>query len=65
MIKANKYKFLTVRITDKQDKILEAQSSALGYLQKSQYVRAVLFMGISVEKKIDAIHRKICGDKNG
>jgi len=39
-----KKKVLIVRITEEQEKILEAKASSAGFIKKSDYVRYVLFM---------------------
>ena len=58
-----KEKILIVRITEEQEKILEAKASSSGFIKKSDYVRYVLFMPMNVNDMIKKIYDKII--KNG
>ncbi len=42
--------------------ILEAKAKAAGFYHKSEYIRFVLFMQISVSEKIDAIYKEVVKD---
>jgi hypothetical protein len=59
----NKEKLLIVRITEDQEKILEAKTKSAGFIKKSDYVRSVLFMPMSSQEKIDVIYNQVV--KNG
>jgi hypothetical protein len=54
-----KTKTIIVRITDKQEQILEARTRAAGFLRKSEYIRFSLFMSLPMEEKINQIHAKV------
>ena len=60
--KQNKHKYLTVRITDEQDSILEAKANAFGFNGKSSFVRFLLFTPANIAEKIDQIHKKVVKD---
>ncbi|MCK5283906.1 MAG: hypothetical protein KAK00_11000 [Nanoarchaeota archaeon] len=57
-----KEKVLIVRITEEQEKILEAKASSAGFIKKSDYVRYVLFMPINVNEMIKQIYNKVVKD---
>jgi len=59
----SKLKLFTIRLTPEQDKILEAKANALGYRNKSEYARKVLFLDKGIFEKIDAIHEAICNGR--
>jgi len=59
-----KGKVLIVRITEEQEKILEAKASSAGFIKKSDYVRYVLFMPISVDDMIKKIYDKVVKSGN-
>ncbi len=50
-----KSKNIIVRITEEQEKILNERTKGAGFLQKSDYVRYLLFMKETTEMKIDKI----------
>ncbi len=56
-------KILIVRITEEQEKILEAKTNSSGFIKKSDYVRYVIFMPMNVNDMIKKIYEKIV--KNG
>lgn len=51
---------LIVRLTEDQMKILDAKVNCAGYSKRSDYIRAILFMPMLMEDKIDKIYEKIC-----
>jgi len=51
-----------ILLTPEQDKILEAKARSAGFYHKSEYVRFVLFMQMSVSEKIDAIYKEVVKD---
>lgn len=57
-----KTKALVVRLTPEQDQILVARARANGFHQRSDYVRFVLFMKMTIEEKIDKIFNKVVKD---
>ncbi len=61
----SKYIKLGIRVTPKQHKILQAKAKFAGYTKVAFYVRAFLFKSIPMKDKVDAIYKKICGDKGG
>lgn len=54
-----KAKVLIVRITEEQEKILKAKAQSMGFTKKSDYVRYILFMGLSAEDMIKKIYEKV------
>ena len=54
-----KTKTLVVRLTDEQDKILIARARTMGFSQRSEFVRFVLFMKMPIEEKIDKVYQKV------
>ena len=48
-----------ILLTEEQDKILEQKARAAGFFHKSEYVRFVLFMEISIAEKINKIYNKL------
>ena len=50
-------------LTAEQDKILEAKARSAGFFHKSEFVRFTLFMEMSLADKINAIYKKIIGEK--
>ena len=59
-----KKKVLIVRITEEQEKILEAKASSAGFIKKSDYVRYVLFMSNNVNDMLQTIYNKLIKDGN-
>ena len=59
-----KEKVLIVRLTDEQEKILEAKASGAGFIKKSDYVRYVLFMSNNVNDMLQTIYNKLIKDGN-
>jgi len=59
-----KEKVLIVRLTDEQEKILEAKASSAGFIKKSDYVRYVLFMSNNVNDMLQTIYNKLIKDGN-
>ena len=51
-----------ILLTPEQDKILEAKARSAGFYHKSEYVRFVLFMQMSVSEKIDTIYKEVVKD---
>lgn len=58
-----KSKNIIVRITEEQEKILNEKSKNAGFLQKSDYIRYVLFMKESTENKLDRIYRWVVNNE--
>ena len=58
-----KTKPLVVRLTPEQDQILLARAKAMGFHQRSDYVRFVLFMKMPMEEKINKIYDKVVEDE--
>ena len=54
-----KSKTLIVRITEDQERILQAKANSAGFIKKSDYVRYVLFMPMNIEDMIKQIHKKV------
>ena len=50
-------------VTEKQLELLEATSESLGFSNKAEYIRSVLFNYIPLVEKVDLIYSWIC--KNG
>ena len=63
-MKDQKLKFISIRITPEQEKILEAKANAAGFRNKSEFVRFLLFMTQTTAEKIDALFEKLC-NQNG
>jgi hypothetical protein len=59
-----KTKMLMIRISQEQENILLAKAKSAGFRKKSEYVRYVLFMSLSVEEKINKIFEKVCKDES-
>jgi hypothetical protein len=57
-----KHKYLTIRITDEQDSILEAKANSFGFNGKSSFVRFLLFTPANIAEKMDQIHKRIVKD---
>ena len=57
-----KTKALVVRLTEEQDQILIARARSMGFHQRSDYIRFVLFMKMPFEEKIDQIYNKVVED---
>jgi hypothetical protein len=51
-----------IRFTKEQKEILKKKAETSGFSTISEYIRFVLFMEDSIEKKIEEIHRRICKD---
>jgi len=56
----DKTKIITLRLTPNQEQILIAKARSAGFLQKSDYIRFVLFMSMTVEEKINKMYDKVC-----
>ena len=54
-----KTKSLVVRLTPEQDQILIARARTMGFHQRSDYVRFVLFLKMPIEEKINEIHKVV------
>ena len=54
-----KEKVLIVRITEEQNKILEAKAKSFGFIKKSDYLRFIIFMPLNVHDTIKEIYEKI------
>ena len=54
-----KEKVLIVRITEEQEKILQAKASSAGFIKKSDYVRYILFMPMNVNEMIQKLYDKV------
>jgi hypothetical protein len=54
-----KTKLLMVRITEKQERLLQDRAIARGFAKKSEYARIVLFHQKTIEEKLDAIYKKV------
>lgn len=54
-----KTKAVVIRLTEEQDQVLLARATSAGFLQKSDYVRSVLFLKMPLEEKIEAIYQKV------
>ena len=63
-MKEQKLKFMSIRITPEQDKILDAKANAAGFRNKSEFVRSMIFMSQTTAEKIDALFEKLC-NQNG
>jgi len=59
-----KTKAIVIRVTEEQDLTIIARAKEMGFQQKSDYVRYVLFLQKSIEGKIDEIYEKVV-KKNG
>ncbi|MFH1134421.1 MAG: hypothetical protein V1735_08100 [Nanoarchaeota archaeon] len=57
-----KVKMLVFRITPEQAQLLDEKARANGFLKKTEYIRSILFKTMSMEEKIDQIHKKVCKD---
>ncbi len=53
---------LNIRITVEQDQVLKERARSCGFLQKSDYVRFLLFMDKGIFNKIDRIFEKVVLD---
>lgn len=53
---------MPIKMTEEQKRRLEEKADALGFTNKSDYVRFVLFMEPTIVEKIDQIHKKVCGE---
>lgn len=51
-----KSKNIIVRITEEQDEILLERTQKAGFLQRSDYIRYLLFMRKTVDEKLDKIY---------
>lgn len=58
-----KLKKLSIRITEEQDRILTAKTKAMGFINKSDYIRFILFMPMNVQDMIKEIHEKVKNDR--
>ena len=56
-----RYSFL---VNEEQDKLLEERTIKAGFQNKSDYLRLIVFMEVSVIDKIDQIYNKICGGED-
>lgn len=54
-----KLKNFSMRITEEQDKILEAKARAMGFIKKSDYVRTLIFIPMNLQDLIKEIHNKV------
>lgn len=59
--KKEKLRYLSLRISDEQKKILEAKARCAGYRYVADYVRACLFMPKNTQDMIMEIHEKVVG----
>ena len=50
-------------ITDKQLELIENTAKSLGFNNKSEFIRSILFHYIPISEKVDLIYNWIC--KNG
>ena len=50
---------VTVRLTKEQFQILDAKVRSAGFANRSDYVRAILFMPLTFQEKIDKIYEKV------
>jgi len=57
-----KTKALVIRLTEEQEQILLVRAKSMGFHQRSDYVRFVLFIKKSFEEKIDKIYNKVVED---
>ncbi len=49
-------------LTSEQEKSLNEKIERLGFSNKSDYVRFMIFMELSFIEKIDQIHKNLCGE---
>lgn len=54
-----KRKQFLLLLTEDQEKILEAKAKASGFFHKSEYIRFVLFVELSVMDKINVMYEKV------
>jgi len=59
------FKKYTIRLSQEQEKKLKERANAMGFSRKCDYLRFMIFIDFSFIEKINDIHNKICGDKNG
>lgn len=52
-----------MQLTPEQHRLLEFKSKAAGFSHKSEYIRFVLFMEISIAEKIDEILKRLKDDR--
>lgn len=58
-----KEKVLVVRISEEQNRIMEAKARSFGFIKKSDYLRFIIFTPLNVHEMIKEIYDKIV--KNG
>ncbi|MAF36216.1 hypothetical protein CL622_03815 [archaeon] len=51
-------------LSKKQDKQLKKRAQALGFFNRSDYIRFILFIDSSFQDKIDEIHAKVVKSGN-
>jgi hypothetical protein len=54
-----KTKLLTIRVTEQQDRILEAKANSMGFRNKSEFARAIMFLDKDIFAKISEMHEVI------
>ena len=50
-------------ITEEQDKEIQKRAEMLGFSNKSDYIRFMIFMDISFIEKINSMYKKVCEEK--
>jgi len=55
-------KRLELLLTKEQERRIAERADALGFSNRSDYIRFMVFMELSFIEKIDQIHRKVCCD---
>ena len=54
-----KLKNFSMRITEEQDKILTAKAKSMGFINKTDYVRTLIFMPMNNQEMIKKIYEKV------
>jgi len=54
-----KLKKFEIMLTEEQDKMLGEKARKSGFCYKSEYIRYIIFVDMSVKEKIDQIYNKI------
>lgn len=54
-----------IMFTEDQERKLKERAEALGFANRSDYIRFMVFMELSFIEKIDQIHRKVCIENAG
>ncbi len=57
-----KDKMVLIRMSEEQDKILQAKMQAAGFGTKADYIRFVLFMETNLKDMIKQIYEKVIKD---